>query len=71
MFEKLDGAFGTAEYYYCVHPLDVRGKRISNVAFLPKDDKIKSCFWNVLSKTPPEAIETRYLVLTLLEMEGK
>ena len=72
VFRKLDGAFGTAKYWYCAQPLNAGGsKPVSNIAFLPNDKEIDSCFWNVFSKKPPKAAERRYLVLTLLATEGK
>lgn len=69
VFQSLDGAFGTAKYFYCTQPLGPRGP-VSNITFLPNADEIKSCFWNVLSKDLPHTAEKRYLVLTLLETEG-
>ena len=73
VFRKLDGAFGTPKYWYCVHPLDTRGgsNPISNIAFLPQREEIGSCFWGILSDKPPIAVEGRYLVLTLLATEGQ
>ena len=73
VFQSLDGAFGTAKYFYCTQPLNPGGEPASNIAFLPKNEEIESCFWDVFSKkpqNPPDAAEKRYLVLTLLETEG-
>ena len=70
VFQSLDGAFGTAKYFYCTQPLDPARHPASNVTFLPKDEEIKSCFWSVFSKNLPDTAEKRYLVLTLLETEG-
>jgi len=70
VFQSLDGAFGTAKYFYCTQPLDPGGKPASNIAFLPKDEEIKSCFWSVFSRNLPDTAEKRYLALTMLETEG-
>jgi len=70
VFQSLDGAFGTAKYFYCTQPLDPGGKPTSNIAFLPKDEEIKSSFCSLFSQDLPDAAEKRYLVLTLLETEG-
>jgi len=76
VYNSLDGAFGTPDCIYCVQPLNRETQApISNVAFLPKQDEILTCFWDVLrNDTPtdrPHEAEERYLVLTLLATEGE
>ena len=72
VYNDLNGAFGMPDCLYCIQGSNREASSWSNNAWLPhsKED-IPKCFWRVGSKTQPEDMERRYLVLTCLATEGK
>jgi hypothetical protein len=71
MLRDSRGRFGTIPHVCSYEATDENGEPISNVLFLPPEDKIEEYHWDIFGRSCPAFLDVRVKAKAVFDSEGK